>query len=127
MLTVPVAEMDVRVGGKHLVCMERQMPNGSMKMWTTGVYKEVVPHTRLVFTDSMADEDGNLFSPAAQGMGASDYPTTTEVTIVLEALNGRTRMVLTHLGMPANVGASAGWDQSFGKLVAYVETMLNGK
>src|SRR5258707_1361744 len=55
--TVPVAKMDVRIGGKRLVCMEA--PNGSMKMWFTGEYTEIVPNQRLVYTESMADENGN--------------------------------------------------------------------
>jgi uncharacterized protein YndB with AHSA1/START domain len=50
--TVPVAEMDVRVGGKRLVCMEMRTPDRSMKMWFTGEYSEVVPNERLVYTDS---------------------------------------------------------------------------
>ncbi len=40
--TVPVADMDVQVGGKRLVCMAS--PDGSMKMWTTGEYTEIVPN-----------------------------------------------------------------------------------
>ena len=50
--TVPVAEMDVRVGGKRLICMEMKTPDGSMKMWTTGEYTEIVPNQRLVYTES---------------------------------------------------------------------------
>ena len=57
--TVPVAEMDVRVGGKHLFCMAA--PDGSMKMWSTGEYTEIIPNERLVYTDSMADENGMWF------------------------------------------------------------------
>ena len=40
--TIPVAKMDVRVGGTRLVCMEMQTPNGAMQMWFTGEYREVV-------------------------------------------------------------------------------------
>ena len=57
--SVPVAEMDVRVGGKRLVCMEMQTPDRNTKMWFTGEYREVTPTKRLVYTDSMADENGN--------------------------------------------------------------------
>ena len=123
--TVPVAEMDVRVGGKRLVCMEMQTPNGARQMWTTGEYREVVPTTRLVFTESMADEHGNVVSPAAMGMG-DDHPLTTEVTVQLADLDGRTKMVLTHAGMPGNQqGAGSGWQQAFDKLADYV-TVASG-
>lgn len=121
--TVPVADMDVRVGGRRLVCM--QAPDGSMKIWTAGEYTEVVPNERLVYTDSMADEHGNLVPPSAHGM-SGDHPFTTEVTVVLEDLDGRTKMVLTHTGLPAEEqGAKEGWEQSFAKLAEHIETVLD--
>lgn len=124
--TVPVAEMDVRVGGKHLFCMAT--PDGSMKMWSTGQYTEVVPNKRLVYTDSMADEHGNVVLPSAYGMNDDEHPATTEVTVLLEDLNGRTKMVMTHAGVPTNEqGASKGWDQSFAKMAHHIETVLNYK
>jgi uncharacterized protein YndB with AHSA1/START domain len=122
--TVPVAEMDVHVVGKHLICMES--PDGSMKMWSTGEYTEVVPNGRLVYTDSPADENGNVVSPSAMGM-PEGYPATTEVTILLEDIGGRTKMVMTHAGVPAESGASAGWEQAFDKLADHIKTALNDK
>ncbi len=124
--TVPVAEMDVRVGGKRLVCMEMQNPDGSMKMWTTGEYTKIVPNERLVYTESPADENGNVVSPAAMGM-PEGYPATTEVTVLLRDLGGRTKMVMTHAGVPAGSGANAGWEQAFDKLVDHIKTILKDK
>ncbi len=120
--TVPIAEMNVRVGGKHLFCMES--PDGSMKMWTTGEYTEVVPNKRLVYTDSPADENGNVVSPSVYGM-PDEYPATTEVTVLLEDLGGRTKMVMTHAGVPA--GAGDGWEQAFAKMADQIETVLNNE
>ena len=120
--TVPVAQMDVRVGGKRLVCMEMQKPDGSMKMWTTGEYIEVIPNQRLVYTESMADENGNVVTRSE-----NDYPITTEVTVLLEDLGERTKMVMTHAGVPVDTGANAGWEQAFDKLADYIETALNKK
>ncbi len=117
--SVPVAELDLRVGGKRLVCMTS--PDGSMKMWTTGEYTEIVPTVRLVYTESPADEHGNLVSPAAMGM-PEGYLATTEVTVTLDDLGGRTKMVLTHAGVPASSGAGGGWEQAFDKLAALVAT-----
>jgi uncharacterized protein YndB with AHSA1/START domain len=117
---VPVAEMDVRAGGKRLVCMES--PDGSMKMWTAGEYTEVSPLSRLVYTESMADENGN-----AVGMNGAP-PMMTTVTVQLEDLSGRTKMVMTHAGMPPNAqGANDGWNQAFDKLAERIETVLNAK
>jgi uncharacterized protein YndB with AHSA1/START domain len=122
--TVPVAEMDVRVGGKRLVCMEMQSPDGVMKMWTTGEYTENVPNERLVYTESQADENGNVVSPSAMGM-PDGYPMTTEVMVLLENLEGRTKMVMTHAGVPAGTGANAGWEQALDKLADYIEVAPN--
>ena len=122
--TVPVAEMEMLVGGKRLICMAS--PDGSMKMWTTGEYTEIVPNERLVYTESPADENGNVVSPSAMGM-PDGYPATTYVTVLLEDLGGRTKMVMTHAGMPADSGAGGGWEQAFDKLADHIETILNDK
>ena len=122
--TVPVADMDARIGGKRLICMAS--PDGSMKMWSTGEYTDVVPNERLVYTDSMADENGNVVSPSAMGM-PEGYPETTEVTVLLEDLGGRTKMIMTHAGVPASSGAGGGWEQAFDKLADHVAAALNDK
>jgi uncharacterized protein YndB with AHSA1/START domain len=122
--TVPVAEMDVRVGGKRLICMTS--PDGSMKMWTIGEYTEIVPNERFVYTESPSDENGNVVSPSAMGM-PDGYPATTEITVLLEDLGGRTKMVMTHAGVPADSGAGGGWEQAFDKLTDHIETVLNDK
>ncbi len=120
--TVPVAELDVRVGGKRLVCMEA--PDGSMKMWTTGEHTEVITNERLSYTESMADENGNVVAPPSDGHG---HPGTTRVTVQLEDLGGRTKMVVTHAGLPANSPGATGWEQAFAKMVDHIETVLDLK
>jgi uncharacterized protein YndB with AHSA1/START domain len=121
--SVPVAEMELQVGEKRLVCMAS--PDGTMRMWTVGEFTEIIPTTRLVYTESPADENGNPVSPAAMGM-PEGYPATTTVSVVLEDLGGRTKMVMTHAGMPAESGAGGGWAQAFDKLAAYVKTAQGG-
>lgn len=120
--TIPVAEMDVRIGGKRLICMEMR----GMKMWTVGEYTTIVPNTRLAYTESMADENGNVVSPSAMGM-PEGYPATTEVIVVLEDIGGRTKMVMTHAGMPADSGADGGWNQAFDKLADHINTVSSKK
>ena len=118
--SIPVATMDVRVGGKRLVCMVMETPNGTMRMWFTGEYREVVTNKRLVYTDSMSDEHGNVMSPSEMGMPAG-HPTTTEVIVELEDVDGRTRMVMTHVGVPAGSPGAMGWTMAFDKLAAYLD------
>lgn len=120
--TVPVAEMELRVGGRRLVCMAS--PDGSMKMWTIGEYTDIVPNKRLVYTESPADENGNVVAPSAMGM-PDGYPATTEVTVLLEDLGGRTKMVMTHAGVPVDSGAGGGWEQAFDKLGEHIDTALS--
>ena len=117
--TIPVANMDVRVGGTRLIAMQVQTPNGSMQMWFTGEYREVIDNKRLVYTESMSDENGNLLSPADMGMPAG-HPTTTEVRVELEDVGGRTKMVMSHVGIPADSPGAAGWAVALDKLAARV-------
>ena len=118
--SIPTAKMDVRVGGARLVCMEVQTPSGPMQMWFTGEYLEVVENQRLVYTESMSDENGVVKSPADMGM-PEGHPTTTEVRVELEAAGAGTRMVLTHTGIPEDSPGAAGWRMAIGKLTKYLE------
>ena len=112
--TIPVAEMDLRVGGRRRVRMDVQTPRGVMQMWFTGEYVEVVEPSRLVFTEGICDETGN---PVSMPDG---HPTITEVRVQLEDLGGRTKMVMTHVGIPAGSPGAAGWTMAFEKLVQYL-------
>jgi uncharacterized protein YndB with AHSA1/START domain len=118
--TIPVAKMDVRVGGTRLVCMEMRTPDGPMQMWFTGEYREVVENERLVYTESMSDENGNALSPSDMGM-PEGHPVTTEVRVELEGVGGRTKMVLTHYGIAGDSPGAAGWAMALEKLAAHVE------
>jgi uncharacterized protein YndB with AHSA1/START domain len=111
--TVPVAELDVRPGGRRRVCMAV----GPSEMWFTGQHLEVTKPTRLVYTETIADEHGNPISPESLGMPPKT-PGTTEVTVVLEEVNGGTRVTLTHAGVPPESGAARGWNAALDKLAA---------
>ena len=95
-----------------------------MQMWFTGEYIEVVENERLVYTESMSDENGNLLSPSEMGM-PEVHPTTTEVRVELEDLGGRTKMVMTHAGIPGDSPGAAGWAMAFDKLAAHVQAHSN--
>ena len=117
--SIPVADMDVRVGGSRLICMEMETPNGPMQMWFTGEYREVTPTERLVYTEAMADADGNVLSPEAAGM-PEGHPPFTEIIVELEDVDGKTKMTMTHVGVPADSPGAAGWNMALDKLAAYV-------
>jgi uncharacterized protein YndB with AHSA1/START domain len=117
--TIPSATMDVSVGGTRRLGMQVSTPNGPRRMWFTGEYREVVPERRLVYTEAMADEAGRVLPPAELGMPDS-HPVVTEVIVELEDLGGRTRMVLTHLGIAADSPGAAGWQMALDKLDALI-------
>jgi uncharacterized protein YndB with AHSA1/START domain len=116
--SIPVAEMDVRVGGTRLVCMEVHTPNGPVQMWFTGEYREVSENERLVYTDSICDANGNVLSPSDAGMPGGH--STTEVRVELDHVEGHTRMVVTHTGVPSDSPGAAGWAMALDKLATRV-------
>ncbi|WP_299662583.1 SRPBCC domain-containing protein [uncultured Ruegeria sp.] len=118
-MTVPVAEMDVVVGGTRKVCMEMTSAERPMKMWFTGVYKEVTRPHRLVYTESMCDEDGTLITPQSMGM-PDDFPDITEIIVELSEVNGKTLMTMVHIGVEAGTAGAGGWNQAFDKLAEYL-------
>ena len=113
--TVPVIEMDVTVGGTRHFCIEMQTPDGQSRMWFVGEYRVIEQPNRLVYTESMSDPDGNRVSPQAMGMPGG-HPELTEVTVELTDVDGRTRMVMTHAGIPADSPGAMGWNMALDKL-----------
>ena len=116
------ATMDVCVGGNRLVCMEMSSPGGSIQMWFAGEYLEVVENQRLVYTESMSDEHGN---PLSGSETSEAHPMTTRVRLDLEDLGGRTKMVMTHTGVPSDSPGATGWVMAFDKLSAYLATIVS--
>jgi len=113
--SIPVANMDVKVGGSRLICMAMETPNGPMQMWFTGEFREVTPNERLVYTDAMANEDGTAKTAAEMGM-PDDTPMSTEVVVDLTADGDGTTMVMTHVGVPADSPGGSGWAMAIDKL-----------
>lgn len=115
--TAPVAEIDLRVGGKYLYCM--RAPDGK-DYWSTGVYREIVSMRKLVSTDSFADEKGNVVPASYYGM-RSDAPLEMLVTLTFEDIEGKTKLTLRHAGFPVGEEkalAEQGWSESLDKLAA---------
>jgi uncharacterized protein YndB with AHSA1/START domain len=104
--SIPVAELDAHVGGQRRVCMEITTPDGPMRMWFGGEHRTVEAPTLLVYSEQITDEDG---TPTPGGHA-------TEVRVELSDLDGRTRMVLTHHGIPNDSPGATGWTMAFDKL-----------
>ena len=118
--TSPISKIDLHVGGRYLNCM--RSPDGK-DYCSTGVFREIVPFERLVYTDSFADEKGNVVPASHYGL-SSDFPLELEVTVTFEEQDGKTKMTLRHTGIPAGEMremTNAGWNESFDKLAESVK------
>jgi uncharacterized protein YndB with AHSA1/START domain len=82
-------QQDIRTGGRYL--MEVRDPNRSETYWGQGVYREVKPPERIVFTWSwtIGAPDGEQLDP--------DSP-ETEVAVEFFARGNFTEVVLSHSG-----------------------------
>jgi uncharacterized protein YndB with AHSA1/START domain len=110
----PSCKIDLKVDGKYLYCM--RSPEGQ-DFWSTGTYKEIIPTKRIVFTDSFADKEGNVVPSTYYSM--EGFPLELQVTVTFEDYNGKTKMTLTHVGIPTGQMTdltNAGWNESFDKL-----------
>ncbi len=105
--TSSVPELDVRVGGNLRIVMHG--PDGNdypMK----GVFREVVPPERLVFSNIAVDNDGNHLLEG-------------ETTVILEAQGAKTKLTLrtyakglVPMAPQMLAGMEAGWSQSLDKM-----------
>ncbi len=116
---IPTAEMDVQVGGRRHIAMAMETPRGPMEMYFVGEYREIQPMTRLVYTEAMADADGNALTPEQMGMPVGAHMETT-VVVELEDLGAQTKMTMTHIGVPAGSPGAQGWGMAIDKLAARV-------
>ncbi len=124
--TCPAARIDFRVGGKYHVAMHG--PKGSdfdKDLWSTGIYKEIMPIEKIVATDSFADEKGNIVPSIHYGMAG--FPLEMLVTVTFEDYEGtKTKMTLIHSGIE-NISEAdrnnmeQGWNQSFDKLAGILK------
>ena len=118
--TAPSLQSVVREGGTYLWSM--QSPEGET-YWSTGTFEEVVPHERLVVTDSFADEQGNVVPPSHYGM-TGDHPMEGRIIVTFEDVAGNTKLTVRYEGMPPSEirdMAETGWNETLDKLAALVE------
>lgn len=118
--TTPVALIDLRVGGRSLYSM--RSPEGR-EIWSTGIFREIVPGKKIVTTDNFSDEKGTVVPASFYGM-PGDWPDELLVTVTFRRLGNRTRFTLIHEGLPPGgmtEDARAGWNESFDKLEEFLK------
>jgi uncharacterized protein YndB with AHSA1/START domain len=117
--TSPYCKIDLRVGGKFLVCM--RSPEGK-DYWTTGIYREIAPPSLLVMTNSFSDENGRIVSSETYGLSPG-IAKEMVINVRLQEIDGkkRTRQILTHSGISKmspeeRHNAELGWVGSLEKM-----------
>lgn len=112
-MTITIGESDVRPGGAYRCTMRG--PDGAEHR-LRGVYHEVVPPERLVFTHVWEDADGQPLDP-------------TIVTVRFTAEGSMTRMHFHQAvfeSIASRDGHAEGWESCFRLLDAYLETLPGG-
>ena len=111
--TNPVCEIDARPGGAIHIVMRGPEPWGDNPM--TGLFQEVVPSERLVFTATALNKNGEPM-----------LETTT--TVLFEEEQGKTRVTVqvvvtssTPEAAPALDGMDEGWRQTLDRLGDYLK------
>ena len=106
----PVVEMDFRVGGAYRAMIRSE---GHGENWFGGIYKEIEPYTRLVFTfiwNSGGPSDG----------------VETLVTLLFREVGGKTEQIFHQTGIlnaERRDSQHGGWSSAFNKQDAYISSV----
>ncbi|MCI0706392.1 MAG: SRPBCC domain-containing protein [Ignavibacteriae bacterium] len=125
--TAPNIKIDLKVRGKYIWAMRGPAGTQWDKLfYTAGVYKEIVPNEKLVITQYLSDENGNVIDPIGYNQ-SSDFPREMFITVLFEE-TGKDKTKLSIIYPPpvskAQMEAlvksrmTEGWDTSLNKLAA---------
>ncbi len=122
----PACQMDVRVGGKSLLCMKT--PDG-YEGWNAIEYHEIVLHEKIVSSMYFSDSAGNKIDPAELGMEEA-IDGAYDVTLFEDLGNGQTK--LTYIGNEPMASAKEsgqfyGWVETLDKIEAVVAELAQAK
>lgn len=116
-VTNPTCEWDAKPGGKIYIVMlaGKELGDFAGQEWPMkGVFREVAPQSRLVFTSNALDD-------------VKDILIESEVTVDLEAVGDKTMMKLHIVVVKADAkaamalqGMETGWNQSIDRLTEHL-------
>ncbi|MCY4071064.1 MAG: SRPBCC domain-containing protein [Chloroflexi bacterium] len=114
--TLPVCELDFRLGGVWFYCMA-----GPDDMTSCGkaTYLEIDPPRRLVYTDAFADADGRVLDSFPEAHITVEFSEDDGRTTVLSVVRYDTQEQRDQI---VEMGAEAGIDQTLDRLEAYLES-----
>ena len=92
--TSPSCKIDFREGGRYIWCMRAPKEQGGQDMYTTGIYKKIVPMQRIEFGQSLSDKDGSLLDPSTLGM-PPDFPKEIRTVLEFKSVGNKTELTVT--------------------------------
>jgi|SRR5262245_6940453 len=110
-LAFSIIKMDARPGGAYRFNMKEG--NGTDR-WSQGVYREIVPPERLVFTTGWTDAQGKAISPE------------TLLTLTFEEYEGKTKLTLHQGGFESVLSRDShreGYLSTLARLEEYLATV----
>ena len=125
--TMPVSDLDFRVGGTFLYGMDS--PDGT-RMWGKWVFREITPPEKLVLVDSFSDEEGNI----TRHPMAPAWPREMLTTTTLKESGGKTELTIEWLPINADEDEIAafeagresmkgGWSGTLERLESYLSNI----
>lgn len=112
-VTIPVSEIDLRVGGSLRIVMlagEEMGPMAGQRWPMEGVFKEIVEPEKLVFSNNALDEMGTILLSGETIVTFEEDGENTKLTVITSAEGDGpgTDMMLA--------GMEPGWNQQLDKL-----------
>ena len=123
----PACQMDVRVGGKTLLCMKT--PDG-YEGWNAIEYHEIVLHEKIVSSMYFSDSEGNKIDPADLGVEQGAIDGAYDVTLFEDLGNGRTKLTMIGnepMASAKDSGQWEGWNETLEKVAAVVAGLTQVK
>ncbi len=120
--STPIAEVDLRVGGRYRLGM--QPPDKDAPYVVVGTYREIRPPEKLVYTWAWELNPSDGTSGAGSGPAADLGTGETLVTVEFLNVGGKTEVVVTHEYFPdshARDEHQGGWGGCLDQLAQLVE------
>lgn len=108
-VTMRVAKMDLRPGGRFHYCY--QMPDGN-EMWGVFDYREVVAPERLVFTNAFSDAEGTI----VRAPFSAEWPLELLNTQTLAEHEGKTTITVSAVPYKATAAERKTFESAFASL-----------
>jgi uncharacterized protein YndB with AHSA1/START domain len=115
--TLPVCEVDFRVGGQWFYCMQ----GPDMRSCGLATYHEIEAPASIVYTDAFADADGQVLDSMPAGRTRLTFSESDGITTV----RGVTRYdSQSQRDAILDMGVKDGLDQTLNRLEAYLATLM---